>query len=169
MTEKIVGFKVVSMRSILYVSHASVLFDEAKDLQRILNSARRHNIMNKVTGCLVYHDRNFLQLIEGPDQAVRDTFARIKKDWRHNGVILMAEDEIEERTFSDWSMGLVSALDQVDDSPCAHLLSDILDGMTTNSLVPSREMFQVLATCFCGRRAFIPNPMDRPAAARAHM
>ena len=52
----------------------------------------------------MYHDHEFLQVLEGDQQVVQDLFISIKKDLRHFNVILLAEGEKESRTFAKWSM-----------------------------------------------------------------
>ncbi len=53
---------------------------------------------------LLYRDGNFLQVLEGPAGVVDSLIQKIKRDPRHNGVILMSRKAIEERQFGDWSM-----------------------------------------------------------------
>ena len=60
---------------------------------------------------LLYKDGNFMQALEGPDDAVRALFATIRSDERHRGVILLLEQQIEQRSFSDWTMGFQNLSD----------------------------------------------------------
>ena len=57
-------------------------FDEAT-LAGILMDARRCNTRDDVTGALICRRDVFVQLLEGPEQKVRDTFERIGRDDRH--------------------------------------------------------------------------------------
>ena len=75
-----------------------------EDIPNILKSARDFNSKNNITGCLLHHNNQFLQILEGEKEIVLDLFDSIKKDKRHSNVILIAQDNKSGRTFSDWSM-----------------------------------------------------------------
>ncbi len=70
----------------------------------ILETARRHNQEEGVTGLLYFNQRTFLQALEGPREAVNRTFQRIGKDARHLDVTLLFYAAIQSRAFSDWAM-----------------------------------------------------------------
>ncbi|MBS0401581.1 MAG: BLUF domain-containing protein [Proteobacteria bacterium] len=90
---------------LLYASRA---VDQAPSaIQAILDSARRHNADSGVTGLLVYGGGVFMQAIEGGRQAVSDLYGTISRDARHKDVALLHYEEIAERRFSSWTMGLV--------------------------------------------------------------
>lgn len=91
------------MIRLVYASHATVPFTEA-DLDALLESCRRHNVAHGVTGMLLYRDGDFLQALEGEADAVRETFARIERDPRHAGTLVLDESPIEEREFGSWAM-----------------------------------------------------------------
>lgn len=92
------------MISIVYVSAARHPFTPA-ELEALLEKSRANNRRDGISGVLVYRDGDFLQVLEGPEAAVRRTYARIAADARHGGVIVLDESEIAERNFGDWSMG----------------------------------------------------------------
>jgi hypothetical protein len=60
-----------------------------------------------VTGILVYGGGVFMQAIEGGRQAVSDLYGTISRDARHKDVVLLHYEEIVERRFGGWTMGLV--------------------------------------------------------------
>ena len=76
-------------------------------IQAILETARRHNHEHGVTGILVYGGGIFMQAIEGGRQAVSDLYGAIQRDPRHKDVALLHYEEILERRFGGWTMGLV--------------------------------------------------------------
>jgi hypothetical protein len=78
-------------------------FDEAT-LAGILLDARRCNVRDGVTGALICRREVFLQLLEGPEPQVRDTFARIGRDDRHMDVALHLSEPASDRMFGDWAM-----------------------------------------------------------------
>lgn len=71
-------------------------------LSDILITSRDFNSKNNVTGCLLYHNKVFLQLLEGEKETVENLFEKIKDDKRHSNIVLI--EKVEERLFSDWSM-----------------------------------------------------------------
>jgi hypothetical protein len=77
---------------------------DAAILAGILMDARRCNARDGVTGALICRRDIFLQLIEGPEPAVRAAFARISRDDRHTGIILHASEPAPARLFGAWSM-----------------------------------------------------------------
>jgi len=92
-----------SLVSIVYASSAASLFSP-DDLSVMLNHIREKNTRLKISGMLLYKDGNFLQALEGPDDAVQDVFKTICADNRHKGLLLLLEEQIEQRRFADWSM-----------------------------------------------------------------
>ncbi len=89
--------------SIVYVSSARNLpTDEA--LEMMLQGARRKNTQLGITGMLLYGDGNFMQLLEGPETAVRELYAKIRRDPRHHMVTTILEEGGQPREFADWSM-----------------------------------------------------------------
>ena len=90
--------------SLTYVSSASNLFS-TRELTDILRVSQRNNTSDGVTGMLVYRKGNFMQVLEGPEEAVRRVHLRIAVDPRHVGLITLLEGPIPHRQFGEWSMG----------------------------------------------------------------
>ncbi len=78
------------------------------ELVGILRVSRRNNVAAGVTGALLHSEGNFMQILEGPEAAVAETFHRIEGDPRHRGVLILLRQAVEERQFPDWSMGFRS-------------------------------------------------------------
>jgi len=57
-----------------------------------------------VTGILLYRGGNFIQALEGPDDAVEATYQRIRRDPRHYGVYVLVDEPLDQRRFESWSM-----------------------------------------------------------------
>jgi hypothetical protein len=100
------------MLSLVYVSSAISEFSEA-DLVALLEQSREKNTRLGLTGLLLYKDGNFMQVLEGPDNAVRQLFETILADSRHHGVIVLLERQIERREFADWAMAFRNLSDPV--------------------------------------------------------
>jgi hypothetical protein len=77
---------------------------EAAMLAGILSAARRNNPKLGITGALVCRHDVYLQLIEGPSDAIAGLYARILKDDRHLDVRLLLEEDMNERLFPAWAM-----------------------------------------------------------------
>jgi hypothetical protein len=98
------------MRYTIYVSQAAKAFSES-DLSTLLERSREWNSAHGISGLLVYRYNNefkrgnFLQLIEGTEDAIQETWKRISSDPRHHTLIVLDEGDSEARMFSDWSMG----------------------------------------------------------------
>ena len=92
------------MLSLTYVSSATDLLD-ADDLVRLLAQSREANAQRGITGMLLYRDGNILQCLEGPEPEVRQAYDAISRDPRHRGVMTLVEEQVAERSFTDWSMG----------------------------------------------------------------
>lgn len=100
-------------------------------LNNLLQQSRELNAHNGLTGCLLFTGEVFLQVIEGLQQDVEDTFGRISRDPRHMEVRVLSEGPISERAFSDMfsTAGVASPLgaDAIEeirnafDNPARHL------------------------------------------------
>ena len=90
---------------LLYASRA--VDGSGATIESILDTARQHNLDSGITGILVYGGGIFMQAIEGGRQAISDLYGTIQRDARHKDVILLHYEEILERRFGGWTMGLV--------------------------------------------------------------
>lgn len=73
-------------------------------LNSILVDARRYNLRDDITGALVCRHDIYLQLLEGPTEAVDAAYARILRDDRHVGVIRLVSRQVDDRMFGQWAM-----------------------------------------------------------------
>lgn len=89
---------------LVYVSSALVPFSRSQ-LTALLEKSRGNNAKIGISGLLLYHDGNFMQLLEGDESVVRTTHARIVGDPRHTGCITLVQKAVATRTFPDWTMG----------------------------------------------------------------
>lgn len=100
-----------SLVRVIYTSMAAPTVTD-QTVQEILSKSRMNNAKRQITGALIYVDRRFIQILEGPRQTVEDLIVTIGQDPRHSAVEVLNKDAITERGFSDWSMGYVSAAGQ---------------------------------------------------------
>ncbi len=91
------------MYELLYISVAPQGLSES-ELMNVLKEARVKNQKLGITGMLVYHKREIMQILEGEKDIVKELFQTIQADDRHTSVEVFYEGEIEARAFAEWSM-----------------------------------------------------------------
>jgi hypothetical protein len=89
---------------LVYTSRVDDTF-EPVDIEKILESARKHNQRKSVTGMLCFNQKYFLQCLEGSRSAVNDTYHSILNDKRHTDIMMLNYGEIIAREFEQWTMG----------------------------------------------------------------
>ena len=93
----------MALFQVIYMS--SLAGADAGLLPSILEAAVRNNKRRSLTGMMLYSDGNILQVLEGEDDLVHQTFHSILADARHHGVFVLKDSEIAARHFTAWSMG----------------------------------------------------------------
>jgi hypothetical protein len=88
---------------IIYVSTAARLFEPA-DLLGFLQRTRECYAQAGITGMLLYKDGQLMQVLEGPERVVKETFSRISQRPDHYGIMVLVKEHIQQRQFADWSM-----------------------------------------------------------------
>lgn len=91
------------LRQIVYRSRVDPAAQSA-DLAQILRTAQQLNAIDGITGLLYADGARFLQVIEGPDDSVALTYARIVADPRHHDIVKEVDRAIDAREFGDWTM-----------------------------------------------------------------
>ena len=89
------------MLQIMYISTGTCAPHE---IAQILTVSRANNRRDSITGLLYADGRRFLQVLEGPEEAVERAFARIGADSRHRAVVVLSRRAIEAREFGEWAM-----------------------------------------------------------------
>ena len=74
-------------------------------LNLILDESVCCNSKLEITGCLIYYNSFFIQILEGDKKSVLSTYDRILKDKRHHKIELLWENNSEKRYFENWNMG----------------------------------------------------------------
>lgn len=90
---------------LIYISAAQHREAVDAEIASILTSSVRHNRENGITGMLLYNRGSFLQVLEGEEAALDETYGRIVRDERHHGLLVIDRSPIAARAFADWSMG----------------------------------------------------------------
>ena len=79
------------------------------DLEHLMVDARTFNARVHVTGALLLHDVTFFQYFEGPGDAVREVYERIKISRLHRDIVELLYEEVPARCFDGWQMGFTDA------------------------------------------------------------
>lgn len=74
------------------------------DIEDIISEAKQFNTAHDITGCLIYNNGYFLQILEGDKQLVMILINKIKLDDRHDHFAILSEGQTKFRTFKDWAM-----------------------------------------------------------------
>ncbi len=105
-----------SVYQVLYRSRATAPLSE-EQMQQLLEAARQFNVEHRISGLLLHSAGYFVQVLEGPEDVVRDLYATIQQDARHTQVVTVSAGQVAERHFAGWSMAFGNAtspdLDQV--------------------------------------------------------
>ena len=91
------------MLAIVYRSVADDSFD-LPEIYSMLSRAREYNTEHGITGCLLYHNSKFLQLLEGEEEKIEGLFQKISNDSRHRKVEVIEQGILNTRLFNEWSM-----------------------------------------------------------------
>lgn len=136
------------MLSLVYASTATQPFSD-DDLTALLAVCRENNARAQLTGMLVHRDGRFLQVLEGPEAAVRKLMVTLAADPRHTGIRVMFEEPIRERQFAAWTMGF----ERADTGSAAELdgYRDTFDDLDRDDPTATMRALQELARWFRSR------------------
>jgi len=92
------------MKTICYISNF------ARDLRKdtiieLIDSIKKNNSNNNITGLLILKNRYFFQILEGDSEQIDSLFNKIKVDPRHKTIITLLDTTIEGRIFNDYNGG----------------------------------------------------------------
>ncbi len=97
------------MERILYTSRASTDLP-SDDVFRIIETSARNNPSRDVTGFLIFHRGQFLQLVEGERQALDELLGVLKRDIRHRDLTVHFREPAQQRCFPNWRMRRLGSL-----------------------------------------------------------
>ncbi|MGJ3239338.1 MAG: BLUF domain-containing protein [Anaerolineae bacterium] len=119
------------LTTLIYGSTASYEMKQ-EDLKKILVTSRRNNEKAHITGMLLYKNKNFLQVLEGEEDALDELYEKIKQDKRHHSVYTIMKRKIKQREFKQWEMGFTD----LDEAPPVDLLgySDFLQNSLSDDM-----------------------------------
>ena len=139
------------MRRIIYASQAAFDFTP-EELVALLEASRTNNEAAGLSGMLLYASQSFLQMLEGDQSTLRETYDRIAQDDRHHHLRLLSDEEVSERMFPEWTMGF----EHVDDEELAEELDGFTPAVTyplvNPDLVTNAVVAQTLLTLYAKNR-----------------
>lgn len=112
----------ITVYQLIYVSDKINTF-VPRDVNSILSSARKNNEKHGITGLLVELPKHFIQILEGNQGRVKQTFNRISHDSRHQNVRVILGQNIEFREIEAWEMGFSAELNESQLNDALHILN----------------------------------------------
>lgn len=110
--------------SLIYVSRSRLSPpDDIGEMSDLVATSQGRNAALGVTGALIYTQRHFAQLLEGPADAVDELMASITRDARHEHVRVVDRTVEKGRRFPGWSLAYWGSATFVD-----HLITALLPG-----------------------------------------
>lgn len=74
-------------------------------IRNILSRSQANNFRDGITGFLIFDKSSFVQILEGDEAAVLETYDRIGSDRRHSQLTVIDSRQVGQRAFPDWAMG----------------------------------------------------------------
>jgi hypothetical protein len=91
-----------NLKHVIYTSRPT--FFDIEILDNILNTSRTNNTKWDITGNLIFHSDLFLQLLEGPPDAIDSLYQDILLDNRHTEIFKLRDEITQRRLFASWTM-----------------------------------------------------------------
>jgi hypothetical protein len=114
--------------AISYVSTANIDFQD-QEIEDMMIKTNQFNSDEKITGILLYNERNFFQLIEGEKKAIQNLYEKIRQDSRHKDIIKILEKPVFEPSFDGYLTDFISDTKKYNESQLKHYLHyiEVLD------------------------------------------
>lgn len=140
------------MHHIIYIRRADYTMSD-NDLEAILRQARRNNERRNITGALAYGAGQFMQIMEGEKADLDAVYALVSRAPRHTGLTKLADKEISQRSFSDWSMAFQTLSPKQFDELVGYTAPDELNDQAHNLSAADDLLFQMMSTFGLTQRA----------------
>ena len=87
------------MHRLVYFSNADLDLNLSAIEGMVSEKSRRAESTARISGALLYNGLNFLQILEGPRQALTPLYLQIRSDSRHSGVVKLVHERISMRSY----------------------------------------------------------------------
>ena len=105
-SNKLNSLETTMLVRLLYVSK-EIAEPPSKFAESNLETFRKSNQANEITGVLCSGEGIFLQVLEGERSVVNKLYVDICKDQRHTDIELLHFEEVTQRVFYAWSMDYI--------------------------------------------------------------
>jgi hypothetical protein len=123
---------------LIYRSRSTIPEPDRKvTLGKIFSQARSNNKGQHITGALLVSGDWFAQVLEGDEPLVRELYAKIGDDKRHDHVTLLETRAVTNRIFARWAMARVSPDGETDIPLIAHV--DGISPAAGHRITPEQE------------------------------
>lgn len=95
------------IRYLVYISRATQPVTDA-ELQALARISQENNKKVDITGVLIMNGQYFLQVLEGPSDAVNQAYTRILRDPRHKDMVIIHTALHKQRIFGEWFMRAIN-------------------------------------------------------------
>ncbi len=92
------------LQRLIYRSVATGTTASLLNVATILAESQRNNDRDGLTGALAAHGDRYIQVIEGPAQALDSLLRRLARDNRHKSIEVIDRRAIDQRRFDGWAM-----------------------------------------------------------------
>ena len=86
-------------------------------LDDIVKKSKINNPAHGITGLLFYHNKRFIQVLEGERDALEGLMSILEKDNRHKNIQRILDQQIKKRGFMDWNMDSLNLTEGQDIDP----------------------------------------------------
>lgn len=130
--------------AISYVSTAKIDLPD-QGVQDIMTTAVNFNKAEKITGLLLYNERNFFQLIEGEKKTIEDLYERIVQDSRHQNIIKILEKPVFKNSLDGYLTDFITDKNKFEQSRFEEYLHyiQVLEPESQKSLKKVIEMMMI--------------------------
>jgi hypothetical protein len=109
-------------------------------LDDIVKKSKINNPSHGITGLLFYHNKRFIQVLEGERDALEGLMSILEKDNRHKNIQRILDQQIKKRGFMDWNMDSLNLTEGQDIDPDE--LIRIRDAYKKHLLVDSKLLVE---------------------------
>ncbi len=132
------------MRRLIYISESINSLD-TNGLLALCSEFARRNERVEISGLLILIGNQFMQVLEGPEDAVESLALRIAQDPRHRGFTIVFEGAVDKRAFAGWSMrGLDLGRSFPVDHKTRHAIRSCIDEILAGSRRDGEQVIEMI-------------------------
>ncbi len=103
------------------------------NLREIVSASQRNNSRDGITGFLIFDKTWFVQILEGAQGQVSETYTRIARDPRHSSATIVDARNVAARSFPNWTMGGAMRTPEVEEVYLQHGIGSTIDPVRLKS------------------------------------